>query len=205
VLERQAAHLSLAPTPADQGSGAAQPVSPAQPIGAAQPVDLPPERRPPWSTLVMLAVAIGLAAVLLGALAVIWPNQSSSPAPTNRSLALEAAVSIIADPAGERIPFAGSLGRLVLLVGRQGDAVLTLNGLGSAPEGRAYQAWVTQPGPGETLPAGLFSGSERFVPLTKQVAPGAQVSITLEDEGGASAPSRAPRLVAVRPASAPRS
>ena len=91
----------------------------------------------------------------------------------------------------------------MLLVGRQGDAVLMLNGLGLAPEGRAYQAWVTQPGPGETLPAGLFSGSERFVPLTERVAPGAQVSITLEDEGGASAPSRAPRLVALRPAPAP--
>ena len=151
----------------------------------------------------MAAVVIGLGAVLLGALAVIWPNESPSPAPTNRSLALEAAVSIVADPAGQRIPFSGSLGRLVLLVGRRGDAVLTLKGLGLAPEGHAYQAWVTQPGPGKTLPAGLFSGAEGFVPLTQRVAPGAQVSITLEDDGGASAPSRAPRLVALRPAPKP--
>ena len=78
-----------------------------------------------------------------------------------------------------------------------------LNGLGPAPEGRVYQAWVTQPGPGETLPAGLFGGSDRFVALTERVAPGAQVSVTLEDEAGASAPSRAPRLYAVRPLAEP--
>ena len=90
---------------------------------AAQPVELPPERRPTWSSLAVLAAACGLGAVLLGLGAVLWPGDDPSPVPSS-SPALEQAVSILADPAVERIVFAGSVGRLVLLVGRQGDAVL---------------------------------------------------------------------------------
>jgi hypothetical protein len=47
--------------------------------------------------------------------------------------------------------------------------------------------------------AGLFDGSEQFVPLTRPVDRGAQVSVTLEDDGGVGMPSKAPRLYAVRP------
>lgn len=194
---RPAAHLALAPAPGDEEATPAQPVGPQQ-----QPVELPPERRPTWSSLAVLAAACGLGAVLLGLGAVLWPGDDPSPVPSS-SPALEQAVSILADPAVERIVFAGSVGRLVLLVGRQGDAVLAINGIGPAPEGRVYQAWVTQPGPGETLPAGRFGSIDRFVALTERVAPGAQVSVTLEDEAGATAPSRAPRLYAVRPSSEP--
>ena len=193
---RPAAHLSLAPAPDGHGATTAEPVWP------LQPVEFPPEQRPTWSNLAVLAAACGLGAVVLGLGAVLWPGGDSSAAPSSPP-ALEQAVSLLADPAAERITFAGSVGRLVLLVGQRGDAVLALDGLGAAPEGRAYQAWVTQPGPGETLPAGLFSGTERFVALTERVAPDAQVSVTLEEKGGAAAPSRAPRLYAVRPAAEP--
>jgi Anti-sigma-K factor rskA len=200
-VQRQGGHLSLAPAPEDDGAGGADHgPSTAQPVVALQPVELPPERRPGWSTLTLLAVVAGLAAVLLGGLAVIWPAEGSSPAPSSDSPALEQAVALLAAPGSETIPFAGSLGRLVLLVGERGDAVLVLNGLGPAPEGRAYQAWLTPPGPGETVSAGLFSGAEQFVTLTQPVDRGAQVGVTLEDEGGAAMPSRAPRLFAERPA-----
>jgi hypothetical protein len=188
---RPEAHLTLAPAPDEHGASTAQAVGPL-------PVELPRERRPTWSTLAVLAAACGLGAVVLGLGAVLWPGDDSSPSPSS-SPALEQAVSILADPAVERITFAGSVGRLVLLVGQRGDAVLALNGLGPAPEGRVYQAWVTQPGPGETLPAGLLGGTDRFVALTQRVAPGAQVSVTLEDDAGAAAPTKAPRLYAVRP------
>ena len=142
----------------------------------------------------------GLAALLLGGVAVVWPHGGSSSASSSDSPALQQAVALLADPGSERIQFAGSIGRLVLLVGETGDGVLVLNGLGPAPEGKTYQAWLTPPGPGETVPAGLFDGSEQFVPLTRPVDRGAQVSVTLEDEGGVEMPSKAPRLYAVRPA-----
>lgn len=193
---RPAAHLTLAPAAVDEEAPTAQPVGP------LQPVEFPPERRPTWSSLAVLAAACGLGAVVLGLGAVLWAGDDSSPSPSS-SPALERAVSILADPAVKRIAFAGSVGRLVLLVGRHGDAVLALNGLGPAPEGRVYQAWVTHPGPGETLPAGLFDSTDRFVALTERVPPGAQVSVTLEDEAGAAAPSRAPRLYAARPFAEP--
>lgn len=205
--ERQAGHLSLAPTPEDDGAGAspepdAEPAATtAQPLPTLQPVELPPERRPGWSNLTLLAIVSGLAALLLGGAAVIWPDGgSSSAASSSDSPALQQAVALLAAPGSERIQFAGSLGRLVLLVGQTGNGVLVLNGLGPAPEGKAYQAWLTPPGPGKTVSAGLFDGSEQFVPLTRRVERGAQVSVTLEDEGGVAMPSKAPRLYAVRPA-----
>ena len=210
-MQQPASHLSLAPTPAapdvpdadEPMTGAEEPAATtAQPVTPSlEPVVVPSERRPRWTSLAVLAAACGLGAVVLGIGAVLWPASDPSPAPAAGSPALEKAVVLLADPAVERITFAGSLGRLVLLVGRRGDAVLALNGLGAAPEGRIYQAWVTQPGPGETVPAGLFDGSERLVALTVRVARGAQVSVTLENAGGADAPSRAPRLYAVRPVS----
>jgi anti-sigma-K factor RskA len=147
----------------------------------------------------LLAIVSGLAALLLGGVAVIWPNGGSSSASSSDSPALQQAVALLAAPGSERIQFAGSIGRLVLLVGEAGNGMLVLNGLGPAPEGKTYQAWLTPPGPGETVSAGLFDGSEQFVLLTPRVDRGAQVSVTLEDEGGVEMPSSAPRLSAVRP------
>jgi len=172
----------------------------AQPVAALPPVEIPRERRPRWTTLTLLAVVAGLAAVLLGGLAVVWPDETSSPPPATNP-ALEEAVALLAAPGSDRIPFAGSVGRLVLLVGQSGNAMLVLNGLGPAPEGKVYQAWVTPPKPGKTVSAGSFNGSEQFVSLTRRVARGAQVGVTLESETGVTLPSRAPRLVAVRPVS----
>ena len=199
-MQQPGSHLSLAPEPDEQPEATA-----AQPVAGFPPVELPPERRLSWSTLAALAAACGLAAVVLGAGAVLWPGDGSAPTAAATAPDLERAVALLADPAVARVTFAGSLGRIVLLAGGEGDALLVLNGLGAAPAGRVYRAWVTEPGPGETLPAAVFDGTGRLVPLTEPVPPGAQVSVTLEDEGGADAPSRAPRLYAVRPPSQPGS
>jgi len=139
----------------------------------------------------------GALALLLAALAIAWPREES-PAASTESPVVQQAVALLAAPGSARIPFANSLGRLVLLVGARGDAVIVLNGLGPAPQGKTYQVWVTRPGPGETVSAGLFAGNEQFVAVTQPVARGAQVSVTLEQAAGATMPSRAPRLYAIR-------
>jgi len=79
--------------------------------------------------------------------------------------------------------------------------VLMLKGLGVAPAGRTYQAWVRIPGSGQILPAGTFDGAETFVPLSEWVTPGVRVTVTLEPEGGSAKPSRKARLAVIRPLS----
>jgi hypothetical protein len=140
----------------------------------------------------------GFAAIGLGAWGLISERDDSRDTAAARSLALNRAAAVLADPQAQRIPVAGSVGRIVLFVAKRGDAVLMLKGLGAAPVGRTYQAWVTLPGSGETLSAGTFNGAEPFVPLTEWVTPGVRLSVTLEDGAGATKPSRVARLKAVR-------
>ncbi len=76
--------------------------------------------------------------------------------------------------------------------------MLALDGLGAAPDGRAYEAWVVPPGSATPLPAGTFHGTERVVLLTQPVPPGARVGVTLEQTGGVDHPSRPLRLAVER-------
>ena len=65
------------------------------------------------------------------------------------------------------------------------DATLVVC-LDDAPSGKTYEAWVIA---AETpRPAGLFSGGCQSVPLEEPVSAGNTVAVTLEDEGGATAP-----------------
>lgn len=68
-----------------------------------------------------------------------------------------------------------------------GVALLTVSGLEPAPAGKAYEIWVLDGGPAQ--PAGLFTGGGKQVfRLTRPVAPGAKVALTLERAAGARAP-----------------
>lgn len=161
------------------------------------PVRLPAERKPSWATLAALATVTGATALALGGWALL--DGDGAPArPSGRELALEKAISVLANPRAERIPLSGSAGSLTVVVDERGDAVLTFGGLGRATGGRTYQAWVAPPGSARLVSAGLFDGSEQFVPLGRPVMPGARVSVTAEASGGARAPSRVPRLTALR-------
>ena len=90
----------------------------------------------------------------------------------------------------------------MLAVRPSGEAALVLNGLGEAESGWAYQAWVSTPGAITPHSAALFSGTESVVPLDTVVPPGAKLAVTLEPEDGSFAPTRTPKLVVERPASA---
>jgi hypothetical protein len=193
-VQQSRGHLGVAARPAD-------PVSTLTPVMATplQPVVPPRQRRPAGKTLVLLAVVTGMAAIALGAWA-LFGSDKGSPAPaTTVPLGLEKAVSILAGESVTRIPLSGSVGRIVLIVGQEDDAVLMLNALGPAPAGKTYQAWVTTPRSTGPVSSALFDGTDRFVPLAQPVVEGATVGVTLEQEGGAPAPSREPRLSALRP------
>lgn len=160
-------------------------------------LDLPRQRRPGWPTLAALAVACGFAAVGLGAWALVASASSADsavPAP-----ALERSLAVLTDARAERLPLRGSVGRVALVVGRDSSAVLALDGLGVAPEGRVYVAWLVRPGSATPLRAGTFSGADRAVLLEHSVPRGARVGITLERSPAPDRPSRPLRLVAVRP------
>ena len=75
-----------------------------------------------------------------------------------------------------------------------GKATLTVSGLGAAPHGKTYEAWVIPTGR-PPRPAGLFSGSTT-VRLRGIVPRNAVVAVAVERAGGARAPTTTPILTA---------
>jgi len=131
----------------------------------------------------VLGAAAAVAALV--ALAVgLWASQLSGDLDdARRALERErAAALVLVDPSARTVSLEAGEGRLV--VGSDGQAVLVLDGLDPAPEGKTYELWIVE---GESAsPAGLFSGSEGtdIVALDGTVEPGNVVAVTLEDEGG---------------------
>ncbi|HEX2304409.1 MAG TPA: anti-sigma factor [Gaiella sp.] len=167
-------------------------------LGARAPLpalELPRPRRPSWPTLAALAIASAVLAVAFGAWAVVAEFRSD---PAAGDVPAGDAVGVLADSSSERFELHGSVGRIALVVGDGDRAVLTLDGLGPAPNGRTYVAWVVPPGSAVPARAGTFDGTERVVPLSHRIRPGARVAVTLEPSGDASRPSRPLHLVAVR-------
>jgi Anti-sigma-K factor rskA len=153
-------------------------------------------RRLPSRLLAGAAAASASCAIVLAGWAVLLERDSEPSMAANppRLSGQRLAISLLAQPGARRIPVRGARGALVLVVGRGGQAVLVLSDVASAPTGRAYQAWVIDGG--TPTPAGLFSGAERVVALTRGVPKGATVAVTLEPARGASAPSSRPLFAA---------
>jgi Anti-sigma-K factor rskA, C-terminal len=193
VAETSAAHLvpvepSVETDVVDASRAAAVPLPP---LALASP------RKPTWPTLAALAIATGVAAVGLGAWVVLSDARSTESAEPP-SPSVEWSLGVLAESSAVRYPLRNSVGRLALVVAADGRAVLTLDGLGRAPEGFTYQAWVVPSGSATPLPSGTFDASEPIVPLLRRVEPEARVAVTLEPGGGADRPSRPLRLTAVR-------
>jgi anti-sigma-K factor RskA len=74
-----------------------------------------------------------------------------------------------------------------LIVSPEGEGMLLVDELATAPPGKSYEAWVIEDG--EPLAAGTFSGGGRiaFV-LTRRVPDGAVVAVTVERAGGVQKP-----------------
>lgn len=96
------------------------------------------------------------------------------------------AVVLLSSPDTRSVPLRGAAG--LLAVEPRGNAVLVVNSLPRAPEGKTYEAWLIRSGPATA--AGFFRGGEPLavVPLTRAVPPGALVAVSLEPAGGADQP-----------------
>lgn len=156
----------------------------------------PAEHRLSGERLAVLASLAGAGAILLGGVAMATTLHSSrsdasatvagtttvAKAPSEgvvRSRAT-AAVSFLAKPSTERIPFANSDGRIVLAVGPRGRGVLVLQGLRPATAGTSYVAWLVGRKGRVAGSVGVFSGRSSVVPLSRLVPVGSAVAVTLE-------------------------
>lgn len=167
---------------------------------AGAPAEIP-SRGLSGATLAGIATVVGLAALALGAWAVVRAERSGDGEAGPSATAVQGVqqvVSLLSRPSTERIPLQGSSGRIVLVVGARGYGVLVVDGLSPAPSGKSYQAWVIRPSADAPQSGAVFSGSDVVVPLTTAVPPGAAVAITLERAGGAPAPTQTPKLIATR-------
>jgi anti-sigma-K factor RskA len=83
-----------------------------------------------------------------------------------------------------------------VFVDKHGHATVNVSGLGAAPHGKTYEAWVIPSGRAPR-PAGLFSGgASTTVHLKGTVPQNAVVAVTVERAGGVNKPSTSPILSA---------
>jgi hypothetical protein len=178
----------------------------------------PPEHRLSGEKLAVLASLAGAGAIVLGGVAMATTLHSRSDGSTagtgtqptvaktptrgasdSRASSDAAAVSFLAKPSTQRIPFANSGGRIVLAVGPRGRGVLVLQGLQPAVTGTSYVAWLVGRKGRIVGSAGVFSGRTRTVRLSRLVPVGSGVAVTLE-RAARKAPTGKLRLVARRDA-----
>lgn len=170
----------------------------------AEPIELPDTYRVTGVTLAALAAVTGLVAIALGTWAFVMSVREQDSVDVVRTAPIYGAaqaISLLSKPSTERLTLAGSEGRATLAVGAGGRGILVLDGLGIAPVGTSYHAWVVDPKkrPLENVLAGTFTGVETIVPLTARVPPGWILGVTVERADGVSAPTRAFRLGVQRP------
>ena len=157
---------------------------------AERPNVVPLRRRRDWTVPLGAAAAIAAsAAVALG----IWAFSLANSLDRERSAreAESAALALLAREGTRRLQLAGANGSV--LVTGDGRAALVVD-VPAAPTGKTYEAWVVDGG--EPRPAGLFRGGSQpsVLRLTRPVAPGAIVAVTVERAGGADAPTQRPRI-----------
>src|SRR6185295_5089475 len=75
------------------------------------------------------------------------------------------------------------------------DAFAWLQGLPALPAGKAYQAWFTKDG--TTMePSAVFGASGGiWLPAASEIEDFVAMGLTIEDDGGAKAPTQAPFMV----------
>ena len=137
-----------------------------------------------------LAVASVAAVVVLG----IWVAHLSRSLDHQKQAAKEqkALVDVLSDCTKTQMQG----GSAAVCVAPTEKAVLIADSLPAASSSKTYQAWVIS---GKNVkPAGLFRGGagRKYVRLTKPVPGGVTVAVTLERQGGVSAPTTAPLLKA---------
>jgi hypothetical protein len=150
--------------------------------------DVPTTRWPSPLILAVLGVVAGIAAMVLGAAAVISASGASrtsseraagaTSVPSRSTVAgtERRVLTLLAKPSTERIVFRGSRG-LVLAVGSGGRAAILIRGLERAAPGRPYAAWIVTPG-AVPVRAARFVGTERAVFLSTRLRPKQRVIVS---------------------------
>jgi anti-sigma factor RsiW len=146
-----------------------------------------------------LAPVLGAAAAIAAGIAVvlgIWASSLSSDL-DGAERALDAqrnALALATETGAKQFPLQGASGTLV--VAPSGEAALVIDGLGAAPEGKVYEAWVSADGKTMT-PAGTFSAGDgtTAVVLDRPVPEGGLAAVTVED-GPVDQPTGMPILTA---------
>jgi hypothetical protein len=151
-------------------------------------VDVPSARRPSPLTLAVLGVVAGIAAMVLGAAAVISAGGSSRTSSERAAGATPVAarptlvgterrvLALLAKPSTQRIVFRGSRG-LVLAVGSGGRAAILIRGLERAAPGKSYAAWIVTRG-AVPVRVARFVGTERAVFLSSRLRPKQRVIVS---------------------------
>ena len=139
----------------------------------------------------VLAAASAIAATVAIGLGIWAASLSNDLDSTRAALARQQSVgSVLADPNARTVGLEKASGRLV--VDGAGGAVLIVDDIEVAPEGKTYEAWVIDDGVAK--PAGLFPGGSgrSVVKLEEPVSTGSLVAVTVEDAAGASQPTSKP-------------
>ena len=128
------------------------------------------------------AAAAVAAAIGLG----VWAATLSSSLDAERSARADEAraAAILADAGVTRLRLGA---RAEVVRTPNGDAVMVVRNVPSAPAGKTYEAWVIDAG--RPVKAGLFEGGRQEIVLLQQrVRQGSVVAVTLEPEGGSDQP-----------------
>jgi anti-sigma-K factor RskA len=150
-----------------------------------------PRRRRVAPVLGAVAAVAAVVALAVG----LWASDLSSQLDDTRA-ALERqqlTAQILVNPDSRSVALQAGNGRLV--VDPDGQAVLVLDGLAPAPEGKTYEMWIVPGGDiGSANPAGLFAGGDgaAIERVEGTVEPGDVVAVTIEAAGGVDAPTTQP-------------
>ena len=178
---------SVSETPVVAGHPRTEDVDAFAPTFAAlKGVEVPHPRRPSPTPLVVLGLLAGIAAMVLGGVAVFSAVRSADeavapvapaqkPKPTTSPRVEQQVLALLAKPSTERVVFRGSGGRLVLAVGSAGRAAILVRGFAGTPAGRPYRAWII--GSGKPMRAATITGTEPAVFLSAPVLRGERVVV----------------------------
>jgi hypothetical protein len=173
------------------------------PSASPAPISLDAERarrRPAWERWVRpaLAAAAAVLIVVLGATVVVQQKQASDN--TARSQALQTALVAIAQPGAQfaRLQGSGSAAGATGIAAFPPNetGTIVMKGLAPLASDRTYQAWLIATG--APVSAGLISVGSDGLAIEQGIAPlsGAQVvALTVENAGGAAAPTSDPIVV----------
>ena len=163
------------------------------------PPDTPPAaepapRRTPWSQRPGLIAAAAIAAIALGAGAVVthpWSNDAGqSQSPTQQVLAASDAQTVSAD-----VPAVQGASITVTRSASRNAAVMVTRGVPAPPPDKVYQAWFLEPG-GRMVSVGLMpsvtDGQPVLLDPNADAAAATAVAITVEPAGGSPSPTQQP-------------